>query len=747
MSHRNKIIAFVMQYVHLFLLGVASIISLGALVCLSKFDVSRLNSFGPAAQLYFIGIKNGITASTIILLSSFVIGILFRKHFELIRLGMESFFLSLSDTKKNLLVLVVCFIFAFTSHAGNIINGYFNMDDFEAIAHNQTLSFTQAIFTLHGNDHSLPLFNAEMKAFEIVFGQNPVPYNLFVFILFALIPFFTYLSFKKLKIGMGGFFVFLILFSGATGWDDMLTGFYIMSIYLQIVFFFSVALWSYLAWTEDKRKKYMFFFALSLIGALGADISGMWTLPAMALVMMYHSYAKTDTFFINKKSLADFFSDNKIALIVFLGVIIGFASFFIFTFVVQHPNTFLSAINESGTAIAGDKEKYWKIIPLSKNFVSFFTSGISLSLFAPKVAQFASHPAIKATAEKFYPIVEMIVLFMNIILFWLAAKYAKAKEKKLMLLLAGIMFITIMMVIIARPNHSAIPDFDYRYAGPAFYIYCIFLALGSSLLSRAKKEYSLKIIVPAVIIIFSAQQAFSFQSFRTMEESKMRKEAITRLDKTLLSELEKLSAEKKDGVLVVPNLSGGNIYHQTLGGFTLSYYVLFFNKHMPLQLIQSPEILQDNKTQIVISVSSLRASTSPEFIEALKKSEIIRSYYLSPKPQTNAPTNHLKEILIEKNEIDPEKIHTVNFTLSTDNTEGNLSLYFSFKNDFNADWPVSRIKVDEFTPYEIQNDKRVYRMETNLLGSYEYALSKTISHISLLVPDTKNASVSNLILK
>jgi hypothetical protein len=696
--------------------------------------------------------KSGLIVSTGILLFSFAAMLFFKDHAGLTITRLESFYRSISGTKKNLLILTTCLVFVFAAHAGNIVNGYFNMDDFEVASLNRTTPLVQSLFIPHGNDHTLPLFRVEMRTFDALFGQNPMPFNIFIFILFALIPFFTYLSFKKLGLGLKSFFVFLLLFSGATGWDDMLPGFYIMTIYPQIIFFFSVMFWSCLAWGETKEKKYLLILAVSMLGALGADVSGIWVIPAIILTMLIISYAKNDTFIIKKNYVLDFFAENKFALVVVSEVIIAFAIFLSYTFLVVQPHTFLSVLDAQGIASATQKEDSWKFIPLVRNFVSLFTSGVSLSLFAPKIAAIITHPSIQGSVEKFWPLVEMLLFAGNALLFWFAVKYAAIKEKKLALLFMGIMSISILMVIVARPNHLPIPDYDYRYAGAAFYAYCLMLALVASIFLKTKKEYAAKIIVPLVIIIFSAQQAFGFQAVRTREEAKMRRAAVERLNKTLLSELEAVSNDKKDGPLVAPNLSGGHIFEQTMAGFTLSYYVLFFNRNMPLQLIQSPEMPGDNKTRIVTTVSSLRASTSPEFIEALKKSETIRSYYFSPaimsyklaagsSPAVLLP-NTQKEISLQKNEFDPEKLHTVGFTLFTDDTPGNVELSFSFKNDFGWEGASGKIRVDDFTPHEIKDRKRIYRIETNLLQLYVFALSKKVSHLVLSVPETKGAQVS-----
>ena len=275
----------VVKNVHLYILSIALLVSISALIIIDSISADRLKFFGPTAQIYFGGIQNGLAISSGILLGSLLSVVFLKKRLMYIVACAKNAFARSSTTRKNVVILMICFLFAFGAHAGNILNGYFNMDDFEIIGVSHIIPFSQALLMPHGNDHTIPLFRTEVKVLDSLFGQSYVPYSIFVFIVFALMPFFTYLIFKRLGIDTRSFFIFLILFSGAAGWTGLLTGFYIMSIYIQILFFFCLSAWSYLAWTELKQKKYVLFFGLSIIFALTTDISGIWVLPVTLAYM------------------------------------------------------------------------------------------------------------------------------------------------------------------------------------------------------------------------------------------------------------------------------------------------------------------------------------------------------------------------------------------------------------------------------------------------------------------------------
>ncbi len=178
-----------------------------------------------------------------------------------------------------------------------------------------------------------------------------------------------------------------------------------------------------------------------------------------------------------------------------------------------------------------------------------------------------------------------------------------------------------------------------------------------------------------------------------------------------------------------------------------------------MQLIQNTGMNPDFKTHIVTTVLSLRASTSPEFKEALKESLVIRSYYATSslmfykttdtedKSTKSITLNGDREIMIKKEEFDPEKMYTVGFSLYTNDTSGNLILAFLFKNDFGIKEELGKIRVDDYTPYVLKDGKRLYHIETNLLQLYTYSLSEKISNLILYVPETKGAFVNEVYFK
>jgi hypothetical protein len=729
------------------MLGAAFAASLIALYSVAYFDPAKLALFGPTAQIYLSGIRSSLAASSSILGAAFLASLLFGKQLRSLSIRAHTAFSRESGARQALVVLIICVAFAFASHAGNIMHGYFNMDDFLVVGLNHSVPLSQSILIPYANDHTIPLFRAEMWALDAFFGVNPIPYNIFFFLIFALIPFFAYLSMRRLGIGLIGFAVFLVLFAGATSWADMLTGFYIMSLYTQILLFFSIAAWAYLAWTDTREKKYLATFALALIFAAATDTSSIWVFPVLLSLMAtshFMRWDRTEAFF------PSFIKRDGLPLAKLALVAILFSIFLFISFKIIQPGTFLSALSADGTPTEDAKAENWAPAPLAFNFISFFANGVSLPVVAPSATKLLAHPALKDKARPFWPLVGLIVLVANIALFWYALRKGEASEKPLVLWALLSMAITIGMVIVARPDHSIIPDFDYRYAGAPFFFYCFCFAIFASWLVRSKGDKAKEYVVSALIIIFALQQAFSFHAFRLEREALARREAITLFDETFFGTL-----KETERSLVIPNLSGNSIY-PAMAGFTLAHYFLFFDSPASLALVRNDAMPPNPGVGIVETVPSLRAAVTPGFRAMMKTDPVVHAYYASTTlmhytasvpavaeaysaREQNAALGDEGRAYVRFGSFDPENLHKVTFSLSTLDIPGNVELMFSFKNDFNAGDRIGKLKIDDYAPYTVRDGRRIYQIETDMLQLYAYSLSNRVSDLLLSVTPVKEA--------
>jgi hypothetical protein len=735
----NKILDRIGRHTHLFILGSASLLSSFGLLMLLRFNTSALNAFGPTAFLYINAIKSGLMVSTGLLIISFI-AFLFIGMIEKIVGQLTQIWISLDNFKKSLFILLICASFAFATHAPNIMHGYFNMDDFEIIAANKAVPLGQSLLIEH-SDHTIPLLMIEMRILNDTFGKNPVPYNAFVFIIFTSLLFFTYLIFRRLGISVKAFLVFLVLFGGATAWAEMLTGYYSVSTIPQVSLFFAIMMWSYLAWRQTTKLRYMAVFAAASVAAVTIDIPGVWTIPAIVLFMIALGF-KTSGAPI-KESLLRFLYKNKLPVSIISVVAVSFAAYLVISFLKLHPNTFLSA----GAKL--------DLVTIVRNSISIFSSGLTLSIIAPKIVTLFAYPALRAHIGIFWPYIELTILIVSLLLSRLIFPRAHMGERRFTLFSLAVLLITIFMVAIGRPTEDTVPDYAFKHIGMSFYFYCVIIAVFAGICMRLKNTNTVKVILPILIVVLALQQAFSFQTVRLLEESKARQIAVENLDKNLISELKTMAGNGQ--TITIPNLDGPNIY-EAMPGFTLADYVPFLDNSLNIKIIRNNGMFPD-PTNTAVTVADLRSSTSNIFREALKTSSVLKSYYLLPAEMwyTATTTGGAATLLVpppagniivlQNSAIDPEEKHLLTFTLLTDDVSGNLKPSISFVGDFGLGKDVGLIRVDDYTAGKVIGGKRSYTITTDLLQIYGYALSKEVSHITLSIPQEKNAMVTSVSFK
>ncbi|MBI3442697.1 MAG: hypothetical protein HY007_02935 [Candidatus Sungbacteria bacterium] len=720
---------------------------------LVSFGASRLHAFGPTATIYFDALKNGLIIATAFLTASLVFFISLDKRLESMGLRLRDAYASLGSRGQNMCMLAVCAVFSFASHANNILRGYFYLDDFEVMEVARANSFLRSLLIPHGEDHILPLFRIEMKILDTFFGTNPTPYNIFVFIIFALTSFFTYLAFKRLKLPVGSFIIFLVLFSGTPAWSEILTGYYTISIYLQISFFFAVMLWAYAAWMHVNRRRYLAIFAIALAGAVTVDNTGVWVVPAIIIAMAatYRRFDRAPT--APQRRLRHFFLQNRypLSIVVIVGTL--YAAFFAISFLVLQPGTFLSS-------------SHTNIPHMAKDGISVISSGLTLAAFAPHTPKLLAHPVLITSIGRLWPSFEYALFFLNLLFFWCARRNAARHERTFLMGCAGILLLTIFMVVRARPGAGLIPDFNFKHVGMLFYFYCAVLAIGINSIVTSKRLSWVKTALPFLIVTVAAQQAFSFHAIRLREEAISRRTATELVQTRLISELKKLS--QTDGTaLRVPNLSGSYIY-EPQAGISLTDYVQFFNAPIPIAFLQNGAMPPHVKTHTVTTVPSLRAATSREFKDALKTSARLQQYYTAPTlvgyqaeliSRDSAPAPHSPQdrimarrggdaahasILIDSRaSFDPEKFHRLSLELVTDDIPGNIELPLAFTNDF-VKKSAARVRIDDFTPYVLAENKRRYALTADLLQIYIYALSERVGNLMLEFPPRKNIKLTSM---
>jgi hypothetical protein len=731
---------------HIVVLGLSAIIFVITTVILFLFNTERLSVFGPLATLYFNGLRDGFLESAVFLVILFTVLIFCERQIGQWVKKVAIAFERATSTKKAVLVLLASFIIAFAIHSTNVLNGYFLNDDFEVVGVNRLYSVSDSLTVPHG-DHTIPLFRLEMNTLLDLFGQNPLPFNFFVFFAFALVPFFTYLIFRRLGLGMLSFIAFFIIYVGATSWADILTGYYDISTYLQISFFCTVSIWGYIGWKQSGIDMYLLAYAFGVLAALFIDLPGIWVYPVLLLLtFVFFTFQGKNTTDIALR----YIQENKKPLLILAVIGILFAVFMAYNFQASGSKTFVNTTDDSKSSF----------IRYSGNMMKFYSTTLTQALLIPNVVKIVGHPSIIEKVRPVWLVLDIILFFMSIYTIVYIYRHADARRKRFIVWILLSLFILLTLIVVKRPINDFVFDADFKYGAMPYYFYSILIVLFLTTLVERNK-ISVPMCMVLLALIFSTQNALGFEAIKKSEEGKARRIAVESFGQSFFGELEKIHG---DLPLAIPNLAGNFIYREIAA--SLADYVLFFNVRSHIKLLENSAMRPDTKTKTVTRVQSLRAATDKAFIEALKKSETLRSYYFYPvrmshetysngatstKSFTQAPVISKYAghdfITLQSFVVDPEENHIVTIEFETTDIPGNLELSFYFNNDFGVTDRAGYIKVDDSIGYIRDNGKRYYHLTTDLLQLYSYSLSTTVSNIRLLVPEKKDIKIIHVDIK
>lgn len=645
------------------------------------------------------------------------------------------------------LIVVVAVLFFITLNYKEIYNGFFLWDDFGYIPNNLKLNH----FLIPQSDRAY-LFRLEMAILYYMFGLFSLPYNIFVAIIFIGIIVFSIEILKKLQIGIIGILTFLVLFIGFAQWRSYLSGFYIISIYLQSILFFLISCWLYLKWEIKPRKILLLFLFMSLCCAVLVDIAGIWTISFWLLfTFIYHLHK-------NKKvSVVAYIKDNIPILIIFLSSTIIIIGFYSIVYFVLYPNSFL----ESNVDYLYSIKDYIK-------FIFAFISGTFLTLFI-------NNEYFRLLEISFNQIPMYVALFVSFsILIAILIKYFKNVEKysiHIYVLYFLFLFIGISLLIVyGRPP---IPDrilrIDARYVGMPVIILMLIISIiidsfYKKILAPERKFRFMNGFILVSILYILNQQILGYLFYRfspsistpAVSSAIVRKQYWNDLQVNLVNRLDSLG-KVYDRQISIPNLDGSYINSMNTD-FSSTDLSFFYNHQIGTRSnIKFIGNNQMNKGLNVSKVNSLYKSTSSNFFELLRSKNFANFYFfpVTLKVDTSFSTSYQKSnvnlinekmpiylregdkftLKTNKNSWNPEQYHYLDLLLILPQNNIPIEMNILFNNDFNQKGSLGKVKIDfpNWCDYNLININSSfnYKIRIDLLQIYAYSLSKAVGNISL----------------
>jgi hypothetical protein len=639
-----------------------------------------------------------------------------------------------------------------------ILFGYFKYDDFEFFSTNRTEPLLSLLVTTHG-DHLLPLYRIEVALMNFLFGVNPIYYNLFVSVLFALILVFAGLLLREMKTSQITIVLFAILCIGWIDWGEITAGYLCISVYIQITLLSMISIWSYFRWTKTSAKIFVFLTIVCIGSALFLDISGVWV-PLGVIILSFCE-------FLSKRSsqgFRDWFKAHRWLLLAILILYSAFAMLNFFVFFISKQGNFLSMSgNHSHTIFSFLTQLFYLI-----------SGGLLLSPLFP-------------VGYHLLPIVLLLPLL--IVLFALAGiiiyktvKYSEAECKWRIIYVLLIILMTATIVVIGRP----MTGFNYalvtKYTGVLYLWYCLLISLiWNHYWRKAELTGKSRIATFCIIMLlwfighqmFFDNILFLYQAEATgysinIAEARIRKNNVNEIRQRLMLPL--LALQRSE--LRIPSLDGKFIYsvYPKLFKYNLSHYMDFIVPEGNKVILFKNKAMQGWTAKDVVTVTSLRSNIDSEFIKYLENDSYAQRLYLSPvelsansvsgtafktdsiRPRQLVSTTTLShqppgsllihsngaaELIIDKGDWDPEERHLLVLNVghfgSTNTDNVKLEVHFS-----------GELKIPYSKNYIVIPSGKQSTLSIDLLQIYSYSLNQRVGSLRIAFPVPGKYLVSDM---
>lgn len=703
-------------------MGLFISLMLAAIGCATLSASIVLASYGanesPLATLFIEGARGTLFETSIFLFVcatlflAYALSASFRRTVRAVFGKTDHLYQSLPPNTRLILLFSCALGLLFSLNAAGIVYGYFHSDDFSMTARVAMHSWGELIWMPY-SQHAMPLNWVETSLFYHIFGTNPLPYNLFLLLIIASLPFAGFLFLRELGYGRTSFCILFSLFGTSVIASEFLAGFYALAIYPQVLLFFLIALWTYVrSYTSAKYRRLLLFISLLFIfAATFFDISGIWTSGAYVLFAYTHWVARGGQW-----SPATFIRGNTIATTGAFLIFITYGLYLVQLATIQ-PEQFLG----SGQPLS---------LGLFKQMYDVYTAGTIAQLFLPSAGLIVSQP-------RFLPFLSlwtilMVFLFVCFaILFYTFVRHANPKTRAYGIFVLLLMLGTGLLTALGRPTTHPAAFFPVQQIIMPFFWLCVLLTIMACEYVHTgigeERTKRIMAVLLSIILIVSAQHVFAFYKNQNVQEVLDSKHNVERLQNLLVPALNELAAQTND-VVFVPDVRGSYI-NPFLFGKDASQYRAFLN-------------LSDNIAFTDVRHGPYAASTSHYFTEALQTDDRLRSIYLANAEievgygteriqgtQIQFISDGTRTIVLQPRTVDPLKQYWLAIDVSVPVEHEKTYLQIGFGNPISKDAMVT-IRLDQYSKPLPGVTKR-YTILIDLNQSYAFALSPRVTDVTI----------------
>ena len=599
-------------------------------------------------------------------------------------------------------LFMISFLFVGVRNGPCIIDGYFRYDDFEFFSTNRTEKFPALLWMTHG-DHVLPFYRLEVFLMEYVFSTEPVPYNIFVSLLFVLIIVFSGMLLLEMSCSRLTILLFSVLCVGWINWGEITSGYFCLSVYVQIVLFAIIGMWAYLRWEKSSKAIYKAIVIASIGFALYLDMAGVWVPASLILFSGFATRSNLST------SKFRAWCKNNLWLIISCTVLYLF--FGILNLYAFHVGDHADFLSMAGT------QKH-TVVSFFVQLFYLISAGLLLALVFP--AGYQRLPEICLVPM-------LLVVFASAVFVYLRGmKGADELFRRRAFFVSFVIVIVSAMIAFGRPMFDFNLGWVAKYTAMPYLLFCLLVCIFWDRFfcvkcDADKKSFLCKTIIVCISFI-ATQLTFDRVMYAyggnsagykiNLEEAKVRRENVSELRGLLVEPL----AVTQGRHIRVPNLDGKYIekIYPKLFFYNLSHYVDFVvppNKELRLYRNKA---MDGWFASDVATVDSLRSSVDSVFLESLNSDKYIRKMYLGSTeiypsqtscshsaekaPQTHAgkssqvqiidnmivESDGHKMIIIAGGEWDPEKKYLLQITAKNldEHGQGKYKIEIEYDSDY-----------------------------------------------------------------
>lgn len=660
--------------------------------------------------------------------------------------------------------------------APSLVVGFFAYDDFEFLYNNRTYSLSTLLLHPHGQI-TMPLFRLECFLLDTLFGIHPLGWNGVVLLLFLatlVVGNFFLLELNLTPLARMGFVLF---FTAWAKWGVITTGYYCLSIYLQIACLSLLAAWGELRWLRIGNPRYYYVTFVALFFALSLHPSAFWASAAILILGLAADWAKnpTDTHVTRWRRHRPVFF-GILLLSLFFTVIHGMGLMHIERMVSSSPNPFS-----------------WQTF--FRQILFWISGGLLLSILAPLAEGYLNQFGL------LYPLLYGISLGGGLLALFLFRTASPSSRRWALGLLSPIVAIAVV-VVLGRWREDSISLWQTKYIAPAFLWLSCFLAWLWERIRIHFRTGMLQTQSPTSAWVYGGFLAASLwgllfylviqgtmdkaggmgprdlyngRAFHRLQAWK-RREALRDLQKTFRPLL-----VPSDKEIVLPTLDGRYIQQKSpiLAHYNLSHYAAFlFDPTAKVRLVRNPALSAWGGEKVAV-VSSLRKAIDPLFLDLLEKHPALQSYYLASvevplrsdsqrgkvgRRQKNSPLLRVSDgttrLVVKAGRWDPDQLFMLRFQGRFEALEPmpqtSSSNLFS-PSSLKAPSPPAHAKVHILfsgslripypQPWFLLPTDMTIDLSIDLRQIYAYALSDEIEDLALLFSTPGRYVISDLTLE